>query len=629
MLQGRGITFAGVWLWLAVLCATETRGADERVLAAEAARVAVVEKAAPTVVAIFSPNGQGGGSGVLISRDGYALSNYHVTSACGDHMQCGLNNGELYDAVIVGIDPTGDVALLKLFGREDFPVATLADSDEVRAGDWVYVMGNPFLLAADFQPTVTYGIVSGVHRYQFPAGTFLEYTDCIQVDASINPGNSGGPLFNARGELIGINGRGSFEKRGRVNSGAGYAISLNQIKLFLDALYGGRVVDHATLGATVSTRDDGAVVVDSILEQSEAYRRGLRDGDEILTFGGRRIGSVNQFKNILGIFPDGYRLPLTYRRDEAVQRIWVRLRRLHSDAEMLRFVGGPSAKPAEPAPPEGKKPERKPGQDQPEGQPPAPHPQLPGQPKAPPMPKALEPFFAKREGFANYHYNKTRRDAALGGLLSYGPFAGKPGTWRMSGTWTAAPIAPAPTPAPAPGGEPIAPPKPTACRLTLKDQGIAMEVSTEPPAVYGEFLEDKSNWADEPTGSGGLLIALHQFKLLLTAGAEGFDDLTYYGSEALDGEGEKVDVVVGVWRGVRSHWYFRRNGEALGGTLAGWDTYRAEDVDPCEIRVPAETSSIDMGGKFPARLHVSTGGVAFGVLEVQSGKIEVGGQAGK
>ena len=68
-------------------------------------------------------------------------------------------------------------------------------------------MGNPFLLATDFQPTVTYGIVSGVHRYQFPAGTLLEYTDCLQTDASINPGNSGGPLFDAQGRLIGINGR--------------------------------------------------------------------------------------------------------------------------------------------------------------------------------------------------------------------------------------------------------------------------------------------------------------------------------------------------------------------------------------------------------------------------------------
>ena len=74
---------------------------------------------------------------------------------------------------------------------------------------------NPFLLATDFTPTVTFGLISGVHRYQYPAGTLLEYTDCIQIDTSINPGNSGGPLFNMKGELIGINGRGSFDKRGR------------------------------------------------------------------------------------------------------------------------------------------------------------------------------------------------------------------------------------------------------------------------------------------------------------------------------------------------------------------------------------------------------------------------------
>ena len=91
------------------------------------------------------------------------------------------------------------MALIKLLGRDDFPHAELGDSDQLHAGDWVFAMGNPFLLATDFQPTVTYGIVSATHRYQSPAGTLLEYTDCIQTDASINPGNSGGPLFDMRG----------------------------------------------------------------------------------------------------------------------------------------------------------------------------------------------------------------------------------------------------------------------------------------------------------------------------------------------------------------------------------------------------------------------------------------------
>lgn len=290
------------------------------VMDAEAARISMIERVATSVVAIFASSGDGGGSGVLISPDGYAVSNFHVTSGSGDFMKCGLNDGRLYDAVIVGIDPTGDVALIKLLGRDDFPAATLGDSDNVRVGEWVFAMGNPFLLATDFHPTVTAGIVSGVHRYQYPAGTFLEYADCIQTDASINPGNSGGPLFNAGGELIGINGRGSFEKRGRVNIGAGYAISINQIKRFLDGLKGGRIVDHATLGATVSTNFDREVVVDRILEQSSAYRRGLREGDQIVSFGGRPIGSANQFKNVLGIYPDGWKVPLTYRRGGGTPR---------------------------------------------------------------------------------------------------------------------------------------------------------------------------------------------------------------------------------------------------------------------------------------------------------------------
>ena len=142
-------------------------------------------------------------------------------------------------------------------------------------------MGNPFLLATDFTPTVTFGLVSGVHRYQYPAGTLLEYTDCIQIDTSINPGNSGGPLFNMEGELIGINGRGSFDKRGRVNSGVGYAISINQIKNFLGHLHAGIDTDHATLGAMVKTVGDAKTTsrgcqVQSILEDSDAARRGLQ-----------------------------------------------------------------------------------------------------------------------------------------------------------------------------------------------------------------------------------------------------------------------------------------------------------------------------------------------------------------
>src|SRR5438309_3027386 len=166
-------------------------------------------------------------------------------------------------------------------------------------------MGNPFLLATDFTPTVTFGLVSGVHRYQYPEASkgLLEYTDCIQVDTSINPGNSGGPLFNMDGELIGINGRISLEKRGRVNSGVGYAISINQIKNFMGHLKAGLDTDHASLGATVATETEksglGRMRVQQILEDADVARRGVDLDDELLSFAGRPMGSVNQFKNVL------------------------------------------------------------------------------------------------------------------------------------------------------------------------------------------------------------------------------------------------------------------------------------------------------------------------------------------
>ena len=113
-------------------------------------------------------------------------------------------------------------------------------------------MGNPFLLAEDQRPTVTLGVVSGIHRYQGGSKNLLVYGDCIQTDSSINPGNSGGPLFNLQGEVVGINGRGSFEERGRVNVGLGYAISVNQIKKFIPDLLATKVSLHGTLDAKSS-----------------------------------------------------------------------------------------------------------------------------------------------------------------------------------------------------------------------------------------------------------------------------------------------------------------------------------------------------------------------------------------
>jgi serine protease Do len=304
--------------------------AQQTVVEREAARVETLRRISPGIVCVMDPKGQGGGSGVLISADGYAISNYHVTSGSGTFMKCGLSDGKLYDAVIVGIDPTGDIALIQLQGRTDFSFAIPGDSDQVQVGHEVMALGNPFLLASDFTPTVTYGIVSGVRRYQYPANTFLEYTDCLQIDASINPGNSGGPLFDIQGRWIGINGRASFEKRGRVNSGAAYAISVNQIQKFIGHLKCGLIVDHGVAEFTVETSGTGEVTVTQVSALSDAWRRGLRPGAQVVSFAGRLLTSANDFQNVLGIFPEGTRLPLSWRDTEGLHAGTIRLRPLHA-----------------------------------------------------------------------------------------------------------------------------------------------------------------------------------------------------------------------------------------------------------------------------------------------------------
>ncbi len=375
------------------------------VIESQSQRIQAIAKATQSTIGVFGVDGQGGGSGVIISADGYALTNFHVTEPFGNRMRCGLSNGEMVEAVIVGIDPTGDLALIKLYGRDDFPIAEIADSNTVQAGQWCFAAGNPFVLATNLKPTVTWGIVSGVHRYQYPSGTILEYTDCIQTDAAINPGNSGGPLYNSDGNLIGINGRCSFEKRGRVNVGVGYAISINQAQLFLGHLKSGRIVDHATLGFTVGS-DNGRVVVTNILESSDAYRRGLRYGDEILRLDNRDITTVNQLKNILGIFPSHSRLRLRYRQEQQSIDTWIRVTPLHSAEELEEIANG--------------KPIEGPLQDEPA-------------PTEKAVDDPLANRFEKRLGFANYYFNRKELDRVLSLAGESTLWAKQTGDWHWSG----------------------------------------------------------------------------------------------------------------------------------------------------------------------------------------------------
>ncbi|MCY2973291.1 MAG: trypsin-like peptidase domain-containing protein [Planctomycetota bacterium] len=418
------------------------------VIKAEADRIQAIAKASRSTVGVFGLDGQGGGSGVVISPDGYVLTNYHVSDPFGNRMRIGLSNGEMHEAVIVGIDPTGDLALLKMDGRDDFPAATIIDSDTVRVGQWCFASGNPFVLATNLQPTTTWGIVSGVHRYQYPSGTILEYTDCIQTDAAINPGNSGGPLYNWNGDLIGINGRGSFEKRGRVNVGVGYAISINQAMLFLGHLKSGRVVDHATLGFTVASDEKGRVIVSNILESSDAYRRGLRYGDEILALAGRDVTSVNQLKNILGIFPSLTRLKLRFKNAEGTVDTYVRLGSLHTVAELDEIITGkpldgpptPDGKPPEKKKPDNKKPEdKKPGdKDNPDDSDAeeSAEESIGEQSKPKELVDPMKDLFEARRGFGNYYFNRREVDrVTFAKETEFGTLAPSDARWPKNLKW--------------------------------------------------------------------------------------------------------------------------------------------------------------------------------------------------
>jgi S1-C subfamily serine protease len=546
---------------------------DAEVLAAERARIETIRRASAAAVSIFAGEA-GGGSGVLVSRDGYAVTNFHVVQSAGPALRCGLADRRLVDAVLVGIDPTGDLAVVKLLGADDFPGAELANSDDVGVGDWCFAAGNPFLLATDLRPSISAGIVSGVHRYQFPAGTILEYTDCLQVDAAINPGNSGGGLFDAAGRVIGVNGRASFEKRGRVNVGAGYAISANQVRNFLGCLKAGRLCDHASLGATVASGADGRVVVSDILESSDAWRRGLRYDDEIVALAGRPVRTVNAFKNVLGTLPAGWQVPLVYRRDGRRQEMLVRLAGVHTAAELAALVAGEGG-PAAP-PPKGRRPRQPPAdRDEPPAN------ESHAHPRPTELPAAVRAAYEARRGFVNHHFNVVERDRVAAAVARRrAGFGG--GDWELRGSLAT--------------GGPF--------RITLGDDEASVELPTGASSIAATDELDRS---PQPPGSGGLLAALVLWRRLAIEGPAALGRTIYWGTAprhpAALGEHalpDLVDVLETAVAGVEARFLVDD------GLVVGIDLWTEPDAEPCEVRF---TPGAD--GR-PGRMAVSRGGVPFG-----------------
>jgi S1-C subfamily serine protease len=530
---------------------------DSIVLEAERQRTEAIERAMPSAVSIFIPGGGGGGSGVLISKEGYALTNFHVVSPAGSYMRCGLSDGNVYDAVIVGIDPVGDLAMIRLLGRDDFPYAELGDSRIAEPGDWCMVIGNPFLLASNLQPTVTWGILSGVGRYQYPSGTLLEYGDCLQTDASINPGNSGGPLYDAEGRLLGIVGRASFEKRGRVNVGVGYAISINQAKNFLGYLRSGRILDHATLGATVATDPDGGASVSNILESSDAFRRGLRYSAEILEIDGRVVRTANDVQNVLATFPSGWRVKLTYRLDGETKQTLVRLMGVHREDELLEKMAG--ALP--PPPPRREKKEGGPdgeqkrdGEPRPDGE----HPHGKAGAGNKKIPEAVTKQLVERKGYANYFFNLQQQDSFIQSLRSQFPQGadGDRVAWVIEGETDEQP------------------PVPAKLRVTSDKMVMAVGDKIIEADNKGELYDGVS-----ARSIAGILPALDAWRRMIEDGPRKFGESYYLGTMPLGGERPLRDCMVGIDGEMEIRW--------LSHPQSRWveaiEVFADRDEDPAEL----------------------------------------------
>lgn len=549
----------------------------------ENSRIESVARAVPSAVSVFVPGGGGGGSGVMISPDGYALTNFHVTSPAGSFMRCGMSDGNVYDAVIVGIDPVGDLAMIRLLGRSDFPAAELGDSRAAEAGDWCMVIGNPFLLATNLKPTVTYGILSGVGRYQYPSGTLLEYGDCLQTDASVNPGNSGGPIYDAQGRLLGIVGRCSFEKRGRVNVGVGYAISINQAKNFLGYLRSGRIVDHATLGATVSTEPDGGVVVSNILESSDAYRRGLRYGSEILEIDGRVVQTANDLQNVMATLPNGWRVKMSYRSEGKTTDTLVRLMGVHLEDELLKKMAGalPPPPPRPQAPgkdgeekDEPKENKKQPPQQRPEGQ--RPGGQRPGKP-AVKIPQQVKDQLVERKGFANYHFNLAEQNSFIDELRNQfpadnGPTEAEPQD-KKNAAWLLK------------GETDQTPPQPVTIQVAADKMSIQIGQKTVE-------IDNRSEMYDVITDgtAAGLLPALNAWQRMLRDGPRKFGESYYMGTMPLGGERPLRDVMVGIAGELEVRWLSHPDT----GSVEAIEVFADRDEDPAELWLLREGDSKSM-----------------------------------
>lgn len=265
--------------------------------------------------------GEGAGSGFVFDSEGRILTNHHVIREADRITVVIAHDGERteYEAVVVGVDPLTDIAVIQIDAPKDLVSVPLGDSDGMRVGDWVMAIGTPF---GQLQGSVTAGIVSAVGRDDLNiVGGDAIYQNYIQTDASINFGNSGGPLVNLKGEAIGINT--AINPSGQ---GIGFAIPINMARNIMSQLIESGKVTYGYMGIGLQGLDrdlavgrgldvDHGILVTQVLGDTPAKRAGIRQGDVIVEFNGNQVRDENKFRLMVANTPVGRKVPLVVVRD--------------------------------------------------------------------------------------------------------------------------------------------------------------------------------------------------------------------------------------------------------------------------------------------------------------------------
>ncbi len=278
-----------------------------------------------------APKRQSLGSGVIVSRDGYIITNNHVVEDADEIMVKVPGSEKEYSARVIGTDPKSDIAVIKIDADNLKPIK-MGSSAHLKIGDVVFAIGNPFGVGL----SVTQGIISAQHKDSIGIN---EYENFIQTDASINPGNSGGALVDSRGALIGINS--AIISRSGGNNGIGFAIEVDMVKDIARKLIENGSIDRGYLGVSIAnltkelrnlySHAEGALLID-ITPDSPAADAGLQRGDLIVKVDGHDIKDASDLKNVIGMYSPGTEVKVTYERDHKTETADVRLSSLDGSA---------------------------------------------------------------------------------------------------------------------------------------------------------------------------------------------------------------------------------------------------------------------------------------------------------